>query len=413
MRLGYNRRMWRLDSEHERQETEYLDHAIERIEHDEHLWKHAEAILTGASAQEPLIAQSLCTPQDVRFHAEGPSMRDHLRIMLEVLFAITEEKLHLIDIEEFRRMKGYEGEIDELEETFKEHVAFFLAFTLFHDATKWLTTCFTSPRGSRGEALGFTTPRAHHLDGAAHMRAKQRGQYLELYHAFEATLAGTLSQEIQTQFFLTYGIQVHYPNHARKIHAPVYEDLLDRVCAAHGLTSRDRDLLDDLTAHHMEFTVEFNRARPSAIRRYTHLATKRGYDADDFLDLLQGCLFLDGVCGSKRLSPHGYWHDPMPIVNCFVSESDFAPWRREQKEVEREQQRARTRNRIFHEVGLDGVALMDLLGMESGPEFGATLRQIQNAVIGQGDMPRFGARTDRQISERAAKFYEQTFQKGD
>jgi hypothetical protein len=405
--------MWRSQSVHNQAETEFLDQAIERIERDEHLNSHARAILTGAGAQEPLIALSLLTPQDVRFHAEGPFMREHLKLMLAVLFAMVEEKFHLIDVEEFRRLKGYEGEVDELEETFKEHASFFEAFTLFHDATKWLTATFTSLPGSRGEELGFVSVRSHHFDEFAHERARERGKYLDLYHAFEGTITGVSPRDVQARFYSTYGIQVHYPHHGRKIHAPVYQDLLDRVCFAHGLSSRDRDLLDDLTTHHMEFAVDFRSVRPIAIRRYTHLATKRGYDADDFLDLLQGCLFLDGVCGSKRLTDGNYWHDATPLVNCLRSEHNFAPWRRLEKEEEREQNEKFRRRKVFQEVGLDGGSLMDLLEMESGPDFGNALRDIQAAVIGEGEMPKFGGRIDLEISERAGKFYERMFQKGE
>ncbi len=405
--------MWRTQPTHKQSDTEYLDRAIERIVRDEHLVGHAQAILAGASAREPLIAQSLWTPQDVRFHAEGPFLRDHLSLMLAVLFALAEERLHLIDIEEFRRGKGYEGEIDELEETLKEHAAFFEAFTLFHDVTKWVSTVFTSRHGSRGEALGFVTPRAHHFNEAYYVRAKQRDQYLELYQAFERTFTGASAQEVQMQFYLAYGIQVHYPHHARKSHASAYEDLLDRLSVAHGLSSRDRDLLDDLTAHHMEFTVEFNHVRPSAIQRYIHLATKRGYDADDFLDLMQGCLFLDTVCASERLAPHGYWFDVTPLLNCLTSEYDGDPTARARKEAVREEEEQHRRNRIFREVGLDGVALMDLLSASPGPEFGAMLRKIQACVLGKGEAPRFGARIDRELAARAGKFYERIFEKGE
>ena len=163
--------MWRVESTHTQRESEYLDQVIGKIEVDPHLFQHAEEILQAVMHQEPLIAQSLLTPQDVRYHAEGPVMRDHLRLMLMFLFALVEEKVHLIDIEEFRRLKGYEGEIQELEDLMKENVSFFQVFTLCHDVAKWTTMTFTSKPGSRGVALGFNTPRAHHFDEVAHERA--------------------------------------------------------------------------------------------------------------------------------------------------------------------------------------------------------------------------------------------------
>ena len=405
--------MWRYKSVHELSDAEYLDQAIERIEVDGILRGHADALIHGASEQEPMIAQLILTPQDIRYHAEGPIVQDHLRLMLMGLYAMAEEKLHLIDIEEFRRLKGYEGEIDEVEEIIKENIGLFEVFTLCHDIAKYSTITFSSPKGSRGEELGFNSPHNHHFDEASHERARLREQYQDLYKEFSAMHPTASDREIQVQFYLTYGIQAHYPHHGRKIHAPMYEDLLDRFCEAHRLPSRDRDLLDDLIAHHMEFNRDFGKSSASSMGRYVHLAKKRGYDADDFIDLMQGCLFLDMVIGSKRLAPHGYWHDPTPLENCLRSEHDWAPQRRVEKTRGHEADEVRARNKAFQKVGLDGVALMDLLNMDAGPEFGMTLRRVHAGVLGRGDMPRFGKNIDQELSVRAGEYYKQVFQKGE
>jgi hypothetical protein len=395
--------MWRFESTHEQKESEYLDGVIEKIEGDQHLHHHAQAILDGVAAQEPLVAQSFMTPQDVRYHAEGPVMRDHLTLMLMVLTAVSEEKVHLIDIEEFRRLKGYEGEIQELEDTLKEHMAFFQVFTLVHDVCKWVSLSFSSSK--EGEMFFETSSLAQQLN--------QRTQYLKRYEAFEQQHVGAAPREIQAQFYLTNRIDVHYHNHARHIHSRVYQELLDRLSQAHGLTDRDRGLLDDLVSHHMEFGKDFDSVRPKRIQRYIHLATKRGYDADDFIDLMQGCQFLDGVCGSKRLSTRGYWHDPSPLINCLKSEMEFAPWRRVQKEKERVEAEGRARNRILKEVGLDGVALMDVLQMEPGRAFGLALRRIQAGILGKSEMPKFGSQIDAEIERRVETFYQKSFKKGE
>ncbi|MBI5793856.1 hypothetical protein HZA87_02085 [Candidatus Uhrbacteria bacterium] len=396
--------MWRFESTHTQQkETEYLDAVIERIEADEHVRSHAKAILDGVSAQEPLVSQSLLTPQDVRYHAEGPNMRDHLTLMLMVLTCVEEEKLHLIDIEEFRRLKGYEGEIQELEDTLKEQAAFFQVFILAHDVCKWVSLSFTS---TKEPETFFESP-------SLEEKLKQRMAYLESYEAFAHSHVGKSPREIQAQFYLAHKIDVHYHNHARHIHARVYQELLDRLCQAHGLTERDRALLEDLVSHHMEFGSDFDVVRPKRIERYVHLATKRGFDADDFIDLMQGCQFLDGVCGSKRLGPRGYFHDPLLLINCLKSEQEYAPWRRAQKERERVEEEGRARNRLLKEVGLDGVALMDVLHMEPGRAFGLALRRIQAGMLGKAEMPTFGAKIDQEIEKRVAQFYQKAFKKGE
>ncbi len=383
--------MWRFESTHEQKETEYLDAIIEKIEGDVHLRHHAQAILDGVAAQEPLVAQSLLTPQDVRYHAEGPVMLDHLTLMLMVLTAVCEGKVHLVDIEEFRRLKGYEGEIQELEDTLKEYVAFFQVFILMHDVCKWVSLSFSS---SKEGALSFET-------------------YRDRYAVFAKQHSEKSPREIQAQFYLVNRIDVHYYHHARHIHTRVYQELLERLCQAHGLSERDHEMVDDLVSHHMEFGSDFDVVRPKRIHRYIHLATKRGYDADDFIDLMQGCQFLDGVCGSKRLSTRGYWHDPSPLINCLKSESEYAPWRRVQKEKERVEAEGRARNRLLKEVGLDGVALMDVLEMEPGRAFGLALRRIHAGILGKSEMPKFSSKIDAEIEKRVAQFYQKSFKKGE
>lgn len=383
--------MWRFESTHEQKETEYLDSVIERIEIDAHLHGHAQAILHGIAAQEPLVAQSFLAPQDVRYHAEGPLMRDHLTLMLMALTAVVEGKLHLIDIEEFRRLKGYEGEIQELEDTLKENVAFFEVFTLMHDVCKLVSLSFTS---SKERNLSVET-------------------YRDRYAVFAKQHAEKSPREIQAQFYLAHKIDVHYHNHARHIHSRVYQELLERLCQSHRLSDRDHEMLDDLVSHHMEFGTDFDVVRPKRIHRYIHLATKRGYDADDFIDLMQGCLFLDGVCGSKRLGPRGYFHDSLSLINCLKSEMEYAPWRRRQKEKERVETEGRARNRLLKEAGLDGVALMDVLHMEPGRSFGLALRRIHAGIFGKSEMPRFSSTIDQEIERRVEQFYQKSFKKGE
>jgi len=405
--------MWRFESVHERSQTRSLDEVMRWVEGNEHLFNHAESLIQAAASQEPLIAQSLKTPQDIRYHAEGPVLHDHLRLMLAFLFAVAEEKIHLIDIEEFRRLKGYEGEIEELEELLKEQVSFFQVFILCHDAAKWPSVSFTSRKGSKGESLGFQTSRAHMYDQAAPERMKRLNDYLNLYQEFSAGQQKSSDPETQSHFYLTYGIDVHYPHHARKIHSPVFEALLNRFSQAHQLPSRDQEMLGDLIAHHMEFGTDFAQVNPSRIERYVHLSSRRGYDADDFIDLLQGCLLLDHAVGSKRLNPHGYWHDPSSLIFCLKSEHDWAPHRRAQKELAREEREKKERFQLFKEVGLDGIALMDLLQMDPGPEFGLVLRRIHAAILGQGDLPKFGEQIDQELETRIAAFYQKIFPQGD
>ena len=62
-------------------------------------------------------------------------MRDHLRLMLMFLFALV-KKVHLIDVEEFRRLKGYEARFRNLR--IPRRMSPFFRDILCHDIAKWV-----------------------------------------------------------------------------------------------------------------------------------------------------------------------------------------------------------------------------------------------------------------------------------
>ncbi|NBS41874.1 hypothetical protein EBS80_04435, partial [bacterium] len=337
---------------------------------------------------------------------EGPFLEDHLLLMLQVLAAVRDEKLHLTDIEELARLGGYEGEVEEIEETLKENAALYETFALVHDAAKWALVYFDAPEGSGGRAHGFKEETwAHREDVGSAARANARSEYLRLFDAFVATHPGRSRRDVADAFYDEHRIEAHYAGHDRAIHAATYRGLLERVALRRQLAPRDVDLLETLIAHHLDPIHDFINHSPQTVLRYHALAAKHGYDADDFADLLQGCLFLDTVVGSRP-------NDAKILANFLRSEHDFAPWRRSEKERVREEKKARARNGIFRATGLDGIALMDLLGMEPGPAFGKALREIQTAIVAGEPLPKFGRAIDATLLERVQNYYQETLVKG-
>jgi hypothetical protein len=404
--------MWRYQSVHARGETEGFDEAMQRIFKNTTWQVRANTLLDAVSSSEPIIKEALMTPQSIAHHAEGPFLRDHLRSMLQVLYALLDEELHLIDLEEFRQLRGYEGELDELEETIKEYASLMEVFVLCHDVAKSATVSFRSKEGSKGEAHGFTVEHKHHYEteGLAH-RAQLRKNYLALYDEFVTHHHEGDARDTQEQFFHEYGISVHYPGHDRMIHAPIYRQLLVRVGEAHDLTDREIALLEDIIAHHLEPLTDFTQVRPKKIKRYHLLAQKHGFDVDDFMDVFQACFFLDAVCGSMRSAIGKSAHQVDVFENLLKSEHNYAPWLREAREAKREEKAARERNRLFRKVGLDGVSLMDLLEMSPGPEFGVLLRAIHDAILGRTDWPSVQSAQQVELERRAEAFYELAFER--
>lgn len=398
--------MWRTISRQPKTETLFFDEAIERVRQDHALRERADALLAAAAAQEPLIRDLLATPQSPHYHAEGPYVEDHLRLILMSLYAVAEGKLRLREVEEFARMKGYEGEVEELEQTLKEHVATFEVFAFCHDAGKWPTVSFTAEKGSRGHALGFNQPIDYRWEPfQISERAKLRERYVELYEQFADQHPNEPADEVQAQFFLAYGIDVHYPGHNRMIHVPVYRDLLERFAFAHRISNKDKEMLVDVISHHLQPLEDFEEVRPQAVRPYIHMANVRGWDGDDFIDMLQGALFLDAVCSSLRRSAHGTWHDMTALLNFFRSEQEAMPERSKKKREMREAEEQRRRNGVFRDVGLDGMALMELFQMEPGPEFGRLLRRVHASAIGKGSLPNVPPKVARELSHRITAFH--------
>ncbi len=404
--------MWYSGTYHQERETEFLDASLERIQKIPAVFLSADALLSGAALEEPLVAEFLQTPQDIRYHAEGPFVHAHVRSMLCALYAIQKGEWHLANTEELRRLKGYESEIEELEQVLKENVGLFEVFAILHDIAKWTSVVFSAPEGSEGARLGFNAPLAYEVTTDAKNRVELRAAYRELFHEFAREHPNESTRTIQKRFYETYKIDVHYPHHDTLIFVPVYQALLDRFAAAHQLTVLDRRLLEDLICHHMQFGLEFDEVNPSHIKRFMHLAKARGYDPDWYMRLSQACLFLDMVCGSVMTLEGASHHRVQLFANALKSEHDYAPERRIQREMERKAQKAKERNRLFQQVGLDGMALLELLHMEPGPAFGSLLKQIQEAVIGKAEMPVFPAHIQNELNRRVTEFYQNTFKHG-
>lgn len=370
--------------------------------------QRAEKLIDTIAQTEPLFAESLLTPQSPSYHGEGPFLRDHLQSMLTALFAINEGDLHLLEVEELRRLKGFEQKILEVEETIREYAALFEVFILVHDIGKWASVFFTADSGSRGEQAGLTMKLSDRFskEGLAE-QAKIRRRYLETYQEFCKQHTQESPQAQQILFAKTYGVKVHYSGHEHLVHAPVYRALLNRLASARRLNDRDLALLEDLIVHHMQPVRGYRKeVVPSRIEISLGIAKAGGYDADDFLDLQQAGLFLDLPCGSRAYRQGRYYRDLQTFIHFLQSEHEYAPWKREEKQRVREEQEKKENNLLFQQVGLDGVALMDLLCMSPGPVFGKVLREIQAAILGEELMPRFSRGINEELDRRMSRFYQ-------
>lgn len=372
-----------------------------RITKNVTLTHKAQAILDAAAEQEPLFAQAWNTPQTPPFHAEGPFVSDHVRRILTTIFAVTEEQFHFIDIEEVRGMKGYEGEWDEMEEVIKEYPNVCILFALCHDAAKGACMYMRAMPGSKAEQYGF-----RQTSGV------EQKQYRQWFAEEAARDAQATPQQIQARVYDTFGIRAHYPGHDRRMSAPEFASLFDRLCKAYELTPRDRSMLNDIIARHLRPLADFTHdANPARMEPYAALARDRGYDEDDFFDLFQTMLFLDAVAGSQRYDRGRWFSDLTVVANFLRAEHDWAPWKRQQRMAAREEQKQKQRQIWLREVGLDGTGLMEVVKMQPGPALGKLLQQVQAAVLGSGPWPELPAKAKELLQARAEHYYERAFEK--
>lgn len=379
---------------------------------DSYLLSSSE-LIRALSEKEPLFAESLQTPQDMRYHAEGPFLFSHVQNMLIAVMAFGSGDHSLLEIEEFHREKHDHDVFDELDEVFKKHRSFFEAFALLHDVSKWACmTCSSSPN-SLGEKAGFVGGLTYDLEMDHRFRQDMKKKYLELFHEFSEEHPQESSKSLQATFYHTYQIDVHYPHHDTLIFAPVYQELLNRVVAAYGFSGEERNMLEDVIAQHMRFGKDFDQINPSAMQSYFVFAKKRGYDEVLFVRLAQGCLFFDMVCGSARLTKNEtISFASHQLLNAIRSEHRLQPELREQRLRIRTEEKKREQNRLFQEAGLDGVSLLDVLQMEPGPVFGQLLRKLQHAILGDGEMPLLPEEAREEIDRRVTKFYQYLFKQG-
>lgn len=392
------------------QDTIFLDAALESIEVHVDVSKRAEETLTFWKKQEPLFAELLETPQSPPYHCEGPTLREHLLLMLKTLHALASDTLILSRIEEFVREKGQESVWQEMTTLLKKEEAFFEVFCLCHDIAKQSLVWFDAPRGSKGYEEGFIEHmKGHAVDVDAAERLHSSTQYKQLFAQYAKEHPTSSSEELVVQFYQAYGIEVHYYGHERGIYIPVFSAMLGRIAEHYHLSETDTALLEVLIAHHLDPLQDFSAIRPESIKKYVEIARRYQRPASDILRCFQVCILLDTVCGSGQLAPHGVWHDPSVLVRFVQSEHTFAPKWRAERMAEQKRLQDRFFRNAFREVGLDGLSLLELFSMEPSPQFGKLLRRIQEQVIDGHELPRIRPDIDAELARRAANFYAKRF----
>lgn len=371
--------MWREWSTNQRKNSEFLAEAVERVS------STLPSPLTPLPKGEGKVCSIQNCPQSADTHAEGPVVEDHLRLMQRVLEAVIQGDLHLGDIEEFRRLKNFTGEFDEIEETIKEKAASLEVFILSHDWGKPETICFSAHEGSEGAGKGFHDSLAEVLTRDNKNRNQKIERYNQEFQKFSKVFKN--KKEAHAAFLSSHQISISYHGYAQAVAHPKFREKLTELGNQYRLTIEETEDVFHLIILHEKTVTSFS-FNPS-LAAHNHLvkyAAKYGRDADDFLDLLLAAVFLE-ICATPRFKAHGIFFDTATVTNFLISEHESLPNKRQSRLKKRQEKKLKSEREKFRVAKLDGNDLMKLFNMKPCREFGKLLAEAQTFAKNQGALP--------------------------
>lgn len=377
--------MWDVfETQQKKPETVFFDAWMRDKQSRADIVRQVRDAVFAAEALAPEVTALRTTSQSAPYHAEGPTVMDHLERILTGFFAIV-GGASLLEIEEFAREQSWYPVLREIEETIREQAATLEAFVFIHDLAKASTLSFDSPSGSKGAAEGFVK------EGRLDIEVLNQ-RYLKLVRA--ASNEQMSPEERARWAYDTYKTRVHFYGHATAVLTDEYNRARSALCDAYRLTGRDRALLALLVRSHIDVIHFFNRGvDPAKMRVLERRANKVGLDAQDVIDLQLACLLLDTTFGSLRYEDGRTWIDTNPIVGFIQSEQMGLPYRQQRRLERLEQADRRVLKEAMAASGIDAQTVIDRLTLPIGPRRGEVLHEITQYVrsldcqIDQGQYP--------------------------
>ena len=370
---------------------------LEQVLSAEHR-KRAHGVFEGAVAQIPELVRYRITPQTPPHHAEGPNVAFHVERMLACVLAI-EEGTRLSDIEELSRNPSDRLAIQEIEETIREHAAFFKVFALVHDIAKPDLVSFSAPQASKGAAEGFIQ-----LDRRVESQAspKEIARFDKLIRAFEAAHPKLSSQELSLALFNEYQVSAHYHDHDRKGAGAAYGPLRSLALELFGVNPSFHKLLVEVIWSHIDVLNFF--ADLAAPAKYAFLearARKSGLNADVFLTFLTCGVLLDAVLGSFQVGDGVLGSNVSLMLNMFASEREAVPLRNATRLAVEERLRKQAVKDILVKAKLSAEDIFSLIPTPFGPERGRVVQAAYDLVRGKTPSFDFGKHFE-ELSRRAS-----------
>ena len=343
--------------------------------------------------KEPLLNDLCETPQGPPFHSEGVWVSDHIRLLLEVYDGILMGEWSVTDLVEVAEAPDLLEVFIGMEEWLRAHRPFLETFILTHDAGKTVTF---------GVWTENDLPPLHPLDRDPKLDSRQ--EMTEKVRLYIKDHPNKTSHEQSIGFFLESGLHFSFHGHHLVAQAPPFRALIDRVAADRAVPSHELALLHDVIYLHQEFVSQQARGQTWSLKRVEVISERHGMGVLECLDALQAVLFLDVACGSVQWSKErGVFNDLSLVISSFTQERLTFPTLFEKEQRAKEDQKKRAWQALFRAYGLDGAALLELLGIAPGPEFGRFLTALQTAVKEETDLPSYRSDIDPIVRERATQ----------
>lgn len=377
----------------------------------------ARKILVEAGLLAPELQKFDHTPQSAPWHCEGIFVRFHIERMLAGLLGILEGQ-SLLSVEELVGEKYWREDILKLEETIRANAATVQAFILLHDIAKPATISFDAAVSSKGAIEGFAQHKRR-LNVAA--SPAEQALYFKLFRAFELAEGAGSSRPLLRRdssrpvahsvpegdsvmaFFTEYGIETHYLGHARRALKPEYRAARTAIETSLHLEPRDAELLAFAMENHID-VLDFFGTGPdvSKFELLIARANKMKLDANEALDILLACVFLDSAIGSLSCKDGKFGVDLVSTFNFWRSEELAAPARRAKRREEIRLAQKKEFKTLLKSAGLSSDEVFQLTKIP----FGRGRKELVEAVdelVKNPALPIPASLQNKEVLKRLAK----------
>lgn len=321
-------------------------------------------------------------------------MAHHVERALAGLLAF-QEGCSLSSVEECIRERDFLLEFHDIERVLREHTAFLSAYAVCHDLGKADTCILQALPHTKGAAEGFPPP--GHDDRPATDAEKVR---------YDKLIRAQTVHQHPYAFFEQYGIQAHYPGHARVAATDDYASTRESVLHFFRLSVSHAKMFTELIRLHMEVITTFQRG-PDAekYRALGAIAERLGLNRSLFFDLLTACCFVDTVLGSLGYNKGQEKVDLTLFFNLLRAEREAFPERHQAREEALRRGRKTALRDTLAEAELSPDEVFILLKTPYGPVRGRVMEQIYEAIRNEDAQLSFGEHTEdiRRRAEIARK----------